>query len=229
MKTDSMTTDSATEWDAASGTQKAPRVRLAFGDVMRRVGLVVFLIEIMVFWRHFRVNRRWFRHPKRFLLLLLAAPRMLVFAFLIAALIAVLCDLLVRFMVQPVVRLWYNPRSEGSAASFHLGSGETMEESTPARRAVGRRWQAGTLARTNQRFWFFPQSWDAEPWSVPLGEVDQLRSEPAPRVGLGIVTGMPDRLSVSNVSGQTEQFAVAVPEHVLDWLDHCPRCRAKST
>jgi hypothetical protein len=214
-----MTNETNFGWGPDSLAPDAPRVRIAFGDVVRKVAIFTLFMELVLFSRFVRVNRRWFRHPKRFLILIAAAPRMLVIAFLIGAVSAVLIDLLVRFVVQPLVRVWYNPPSDSAACSFHFSAGEAIEGSTPARRDLGRRgWQPGALVRTNRRLWFFPRSWDAEPWTVTLGDVRALRGEPPPRMGLGFVIGLPDRLEIVEASGKSERFAVAEPESVLNWF-----------
>jgi hypothetical protein len=208
-----MTADSNSE----PSTPSEPTVRLEFGAVVRRVALLVLLIQILNFWLPQRGNRRGFRRRRRLRNMLAITPLMVMISFVVGSVVAVLSYLLVRFVVQPFVRVWYNPRSDGGAGSFHLAPSETVEASTPARRAQGRRWQPGTLVRTNQRLWFFPISWDSEPWSVPLDETHDSTTEPAPKLGLGFVTGLPDRVSLRDGSGQVEQFAVPNPGAVLPW------------
>jgi hypothetical protein len=222
-----MTTETKFEAGADSASPSAPQVQLEFGTVVRRVVILAMLVQVARFWRRRQVNRRWIRHPRTFGLLLARSPFMLVIASVIGLLTAGVGYLLVRFVVQPLVWLWYNPRIDTAADSFYLSANEVVEDSLPARRAIGRRWQAGTLARTNQRLWFFPLSWDAEPWSATLGPELQLRSEPAPSMGLGAVTGLPDLVCVQDAAGKTERFAVAEPDAVLSWVGPCPQSPAK--
>jgi hypothetical protein len=73
------------------------------------------------------------------------------------------------------------------------------------------------LVHTNLRVWFFPRSWDHEPWSVPLERLASVRTQPAPTLSLGLVVGLPDQVVIRTASGDEESFAVAEPALVLGW------------
>ena len=197
---------------------KPPPIRLAFGALFWRVFLGLFLISEFVIWRTLWVRR--FRKARRVAITILAIPRSLFFAFFAAAVLTVLADLLVRFVVRPAAARWLAPGSGTGASSlaFRLEAGETIAAECPARRASGRSWRPGTLARTGHRIWFVPIRWDVEPWSLEIERVQAVRVEPAPRFWWGLVLGMPDRISLVDRDGAATRFAVAEPTAVLDWF-----------
>lgn len=199
---------------------KSPMIRLAFGALFWRVFLGLFLISEFVIWRTLWVRR--FRKARRVAITILAIPRSLFFAFFAAAVLTVLADLLVRFVVRPAAARWLAPGrgsgASGSSLPFKLEAGEIIIAECPARRTSGRSWRPGTLARTGHRVWFVPISWDEEPWSLAIEQVQAIRIEPAPRFWWGLVLGMPDRISLVDRAGSETRFAVAEPAAVLDWF-----------
>jgi hypothetical protein len=211
-------------WDASGRQHEGTpiRLRFAFGAVVWRLTVLLLLLEEFWLWRLIRRRRPWLPRGHRWLRLLFFTPRLVVSALLIGALAAVAIDLVVRFLVQPLVRAWHHPPRDESAVSFHLASNEWVEESTPARRGDGRRWLPGTLVRTNRQVRFFPLAWDAEAWSLPMAELDQIWAEEAPKWGWGLISGFPDRICIQPCSGHAQKFAMADPHAALVWLAPVP-------
>jgi len=195
----------------------APRLRLAFWPVVWRLAVLLLIVREYRMWRWIRRGPR-IRRAARIALMLLRTPRLAFFAFLFATIMAVLADLFVRLAIQPLVWYWYHPPIEASAGSFHLAPTEVVEFVSPARRGLGTHWQPGTLVLTNHRLWFFPRSWDAEPWSARRDDLPQPSSEPAPGWFWGLLLGSPDRLRFSDPTGKSVTFAVPDPSAVLGWL-----------
>ena len=203
--------------EADFGASRTLRIRLAFGKVLWRVTLVsLVLLELYVLAK---VRNRVRRRIGMVLFLVFYTPRMAFYAFLIGTVVAILADLLVRLVVQPAVRAWYHPRTDDSAHAFHFAPGETVLASTPARRARGLGWQAGDLVRTDRGAWYFPQSWDSEPWFLPIGRAEAVETLAAQRAAWGFLAGVPDRVRIAGAGrGTAETFAVADPAAVLAWF-----------
>jgi hypothetical protein len=198
------------------------QVRLAFGAVYWRVAALVFVACELLLWRMIRLRAPWIRGRRRIALMLYNSPSFAIMALLVAAVVAVAADLIVRLLVRPMLERWHAPPDDASMGlppSFHLASREAIAAETPARRSGKWRWSPGRLVRTNLRLWFFPHAWDAEPWSLPLGEIDRIEPTPAPAMAWGLVRGLPDRLTVRGRDGAPETFAVPDPAGVLAWFD----------
>ena len=154
-----------------------------------------------------------------------ATPRSILYALLFATVATTLLYLFVRLVLEPLVRSWLTPWTDGSAGLFHVAANERVLASAPARRATDRRWTPGTLVRTNLRVWFFPRAHDLDIWSRPLDALREIHLEPAPRVAWGYIQGWPERLSVGIAGagqgeGEHEVFAILEPDVVLAWFDH---------
>ena len=153
-----------------------------------------------------------------------ATPHSILYALLFAAAATTLLYLLVRLVLEPLVRSWHTPWTDGSAGLFHVAANERVLASSPARRAVGRRWTPGTLVATNLRLWFFPRAHDVDIWSRPLDALREIHLEPGPRIAWGYIHGWPERLSLQAAGdgqgdGDHEVFAIPDPDAVLAWFD----------
>jgi hypothetical protein len=197
-------------------------VHLDTRAVFIRLTLIIFIIlEVRVWLSRIRLIRAPFLI--RLLVFLFrhwATPRSLITAPLIAAVATGVLYLLVRLVLDPLVRSWHTPWTDGSAGLFHVAANERVLASSPGRHAVGRSWMPGTLVRTNLRLWFFPRAHDADIWSRPLGALTEIHLEPAPRRVWGYLQGWPARVVLRAADGaQPERFAVADPEGVLAWFE----------
>jgi hypothetical protein len=200
-----------------------PPLRLAFGRVLLRVFLVVFVITELQVWRLLRAIARGWPRGQRVVGLIFYTPASLFFAFSAAAGVAVAADLVVRWIVRPLLGRWYDPRpvdaSVGNAGVFLLGASESIGEELPARLIEGRTRPAGTLALTNERIWFFPHSWDLAPRSIGWPDVAAVHIERPIIAAWGAIRGWPDELIVRPSSGQTLRLALAEPTRFLDWIE----------
>lgn len=206
---------------------KTPAIRLDFGAMFWRVFLVAAVLAEIALWnrlRPFMFNRGT---GFRVAAMILKSPKALCNAFLIAAVITVLIDLYVRFIMWPIMSRWYVPRQDagfGAPMAFRLGSAEKILDEMPARIIQGRHSSPGTLVRTNQHLWFSPSAWDGEPWSLATGDLAGVLSRPH-HVRMGsLIRGLPDRVIVCDRLGNETKFAVLHPEELLDWFpDHSIR------
>ena len=186
-----------------------PQVRLAFGGMLGRVTFGLFLlIEVSLAIQVFRRARGRFGVA----FILFNTPSAFVMALLIAAILTVAADLFVRFLLQPMVDAWHQPRVDPHHGSFHLEPREVLIETIPARRKVGLVWRTGTLALTDRRIWFFPESWDAEPWSNRHLNRGWLSLQPSPAWLGGLVKGLPDRLVIGDEPGDKATFGLLEAE-----------------
>lgn len=192
------------------------RLALSF-FVLREAFVLLFLIRRVK--KHLAV-RIWF-----FLFHKSATPRSIHYALLFALVATTLVHLLVRLVLEPLVRAWHAPWTDGSAGLFHVAANEQVLASSPGRRAMGRRWMPGTLVVTNLRLWFFPTAHDADIWSRPLDALHEIHLEPGRRIAWGYIRGWPERLALraggdEQGDGDPEVFAVPDPDAVLSWFDH---------
>jgi len=202
-------------------TSRGFRLRLAFGRLLWSVTGVLIVIREAGLW--------WFLHrmrvgpgPSRLLAMIYYSPGLIFQCLLIGIIVAVAADLIVRLVVRPLAARWYSPREDASSshpAPFRLGPDEAIELEMPARRRVGRRWLPGTLLGTNRRAWFVPFAWDAEPWSCPWEEVEDVRVLSARRPSRGLLRGWPDPVTIRDGRGDEATFLVAETTSLLDWFD----------
>jgi hypothetical protein len=195
--------------------EEAPRpsgVKLAFGALLWRLSVILFVISELGLWSRRLAHKPWIPLWRRFAFLLFRTPFLCFMAFFVAGVVTVVVDLLVRFVIRPMVKFWINPPIDTELGSFHLEAHEVIEATTPARRSVGRRWLPGTLYRTTRRLGFVPLAWDSEPWFVPLAQLKYCRSTEAPHWAWGFITGLPERILLCDRSGHTEAFIVPDPD-----------------
>jgi hypothetical protein len=203
-----------------------PRFQLDTGAIFLRLALAFFLLREVFVWLLFirRVKKRLGGRLWWFLVHNSATPRSILYALLFALVATTLLHLLVRLVLEPLVRAWHTPWSDGSAGLFHVAANERVIATSPGRRAMGRRWMPGTLVRTNLRLWFFPRAHDAEIWSEPLDSLHAIQLEPGPRIAWGYIRGWPERLSLQVAAegqggGGHEAFATPDPSAVLAWFN----------
>jgi hypothetical protein len=202
------------------------RLRLDTGAVFLRLALCFFVVREVVVWLVWmrRVRARFGFRFIFFLFKKWATPHSVVYALLFAAVATTVLYLFIRLVLEPLVRSWHTPWTDGSAGLFHVAANEQVLGTSPARRASGRSWTPGTLVWTNLRLWFFPRAHDADIWSRPLNALHEIHLEPAPRIAWGFILGWPERL-VLRAAGDggddddKEVFAIADPEGVLAWFD----------
>jgi hypothetical protein len=181
--------------------------------------LVAFVVREYGVWRY--VSR--FVPENKPLLRILGfvqhSPKSFHVAFLIAIGVTFALWAGFRLVGAPLMRRWYNPRpldpTHAHPLPFHLAAGEEPIAEYPARRMEGPTRHCGTFIQTTSRLWFFPFSWEQEPWSVPLDRLASAKIEPTVRRVLGLVRGYPDHVSLTDESGATFRLIVADPERVL--------------
>jgi len=198
-----------------------PKLRLDAHAVFWRAAIVTFCLRQLWVWYRIQnfipaskpVLRLWvFFFGKK------AMPMSLLVALMVGGLVVLLADFWLQFLIRPLVKRWLSPPSDPSSAVFHLSPNEWIIDSAPARRFTGWLWRSGTLVRTNHRLWFFPNAWDAEPWSQSLGDLKQARLKPAPRAAWGFIRGWPERLALTAGADAEQVFAVADPEGIVSWF-----------
>lgn len=200
-----------------------PGVRLAFSSLLWRTTVLFFFLLQLARWVWIR---RVVRRNQAIAAMVIWTPRVLFYAFLLGAIVTVLADLLVRFVIRPLVRRWLSPPNEELVGSFHLDARERILRSTPARRSAGMLWPPGQLVLTDRKVWFFPSAWDAEPWSMPLDRCQDARTVEAPRFLLGFVTDLPERLQIPTGPGQHETFVLLDPDLVLSHVRESSAARS---
>lgn len=202
--------------------RRLPTLRLAFGSVFWRVAWLTFAIREIAVWNFVR---RWMPGTPRLHRIpafLYHSPKSFYYAFLIGAIVAIAADLIVRYLLQPLVRRWLSPKVRpesdfGTAIDFHLAPREAAVAEWPARMRRGRAWTAGTMVLTDRRLAFFPIGWSAEPWFLALDELGEVGREKGTRFAFGLVRGVPDRLVIGEA-----KFAVAHPAAVINALGQGP-------
>ena len=193
----------------AEKQRRSTRPRLAFGAFFWRLFLLLSIsVEL---GRAIVVSRLGAPVGQRIAFFLFASPAWLCSTFFTATIVTVLADLWVRMVIRPFSNRWHHPTVDASSSNFHLDVRETVVAETPARRRDGRSWPTGTLIRTDRRVWFFPQSWDTEPWSAPLVSLDSVALIAAPRMFLGFVRDLPPRLLVTTKDQESLIFVVPEP------------------
>lgn len=204
---------------------KPPPIRLAFGALFWRAFLVLTILLEIGLWKRLKPLKARRRPGLRLAVMVLYSPRMIFWAFLVAALFTVVIDLYVRLIMRPLMARWYSPKGEsdafGTPLAFRLSANESILDEAPARLASGRRTMPGVLMRTNRRVWFSPHAWDVEPWSLDLADLAEVTTRP-PKTQFGsLVRGVPDRLVLIDGQGKETLIVVADPQEALSWFpDH---------
>ena len=193
-------------------------LELNAGRVFWRSFFLVFLVIECLLWH--RVQQWPVRVPGHRLLrfLLHTGPRVVFPAMLLAGAFTVLALLAVKLIVEPLLRLWLNPRVDPSSWLFHLSPSEAPVAGSSGRWHAAGRWQPGALVLTNRRIWFFPAGWGVEPWSLAREQLDRVEADPPWLGRLAAIRNWPDRLRFSARDGEHASFAVADPGAVLAWF-----------
>lgn len=192
-------------------------LRFTFWAAAWRIALGVFLVrEFLFYWK---AQRLPMEISARLARVFFKVPESLFVAGASALGASLLLGVFVKVLTGPRIARWLAPRGEGSFAmpyAFRLAPGERVEAEWPGRQWVGgRSWRAGSLVLTDRRFWFFPHSWDAEPWSVGRDRLPEFLGRlAAPRLSWGYVTGLPDRLAYRR-GFEAETFALLDPDEVI--------------
>lgn len=200
---------------------KAPKLvlRLDFSATFWRLAATIFVVrECWVWYRTLRFPA-W-PTIKRVFKVVQKVPESVLVAGVSAFCAAVVVVLIVRWLTQPRMLYWLQPREEDSFAmpyAFRLGGSERVEAEWPARRLEGRAWRPGTLVLTNQRLGFFPFAYDSEPWTAARKDLAAgLSTVPAPAMSWGLVSGLPDHLVFwADDAAAPETFALLEPASVL--------------
>lgn len=214
--------------DPAPRRPTTPRFRLRYAPIFGRLFVLALVLLEFVAWFHFVRPNVPFRPRLRRILVMIwltfhpvhgLVPRAAVFA----GVVTVLTDLFFRLALRPLMVRWYNPKPRDPSAfhglPFQLAAGESIRMEVPARRIPGRgRSQPGTLIATDRRLCFYPLAWDADPWFLPLDQLQTVRPVSPRRRVLGWVEGYPDHLAVTDRAGAVVHFAVAEPAEVLAWF-----------
>ncbi|WP_169977416.1 hypothetical protein [Tautonia rosea] len=225
--------------------QTGGRIRLATGRFLWGSFAVLALTGELALWAAIHRQARGFPAGLRLAWLIGYTPRTVFLAFVLASLLTVVVDFLVKILVDLPMRRWLAPRNdhEGDAShgfGFHLGPTEQVLDQVPGRLLTRPRSVPGSLILTDRRFWFVPSAWDAETWSVPR---DQVRSATImPHAGfLGkFLRGVPPQLllDAGSQAGPTTEFerlddldsrsdprirfALAEPRRVRSWFESEP-------
>jgi hypothetical protein len=200
---------------------KYPPLRLAFGDVFYRLFLVVFSIQQFIAFQKTRHQLRTAGPVRKLAAFLDFTPYAIVLGLIVAALITVALDLLVRFVGRAAAGYWYAPHQSGrekTPLDFVLAPGERLVAEAPARRSSARGWRPGTLVLTDRRLAFFPVDWDIEPWSIRRSSLSSLRVEPSRTMLGSLIEGVPGRLVARDLEAREVSFALADPAEPLAWL-----------
>jgi hypothetical protein len=198
------------------------RVQLNAWSVFRKVAFVTFILLELLGWRRLAAFR--FRQPRHRLLIFLFHPaftrRALLLSLIFAGLLTLLGVVLVRLVIRPALEFWLRPKTDPSVGSFHMGAGEQVLASVPARRRVGRAWQPGSLVLTDLRLWFFPESWSTEPWWVDRGDSLRVSTEPAPIAAWLPLRNWPETVVAETAAGRRDILAVLDPSVVAAWFSN---------
>ena len=208
-------------------THNRPKLRLAFTLFFWRALLILVVggeVVLMVTIWH-RIGPGIPILDQLVIFTLISVAFVVMPAFSLACLMAIVADLLVMLVVDPVVRNWHSPRSDSSRLAFHLSAGESILATSPARRPGTRRGGVGSLVLTDRRLWFIPAAWDREPWSTDLASVWSIRLVPSPRICFGLIRGWPKRIAVDTGPPRPIPLVVPDPETVSEWAHLTQRGR----
>ncbi len=198
-----------------------PPLRVAFVAVFLRVLLVTFAIQEFTAFNKTRHVLRHAHFSHKFTAFLNFTPYALVLGLLVAALVTVGFDLLVRLVSRPIAALWYSParcRSENTPLAFQLAPNEFLLAETPARMRCVKGWRAGTLVLTNRICAFYPLEWDRESWQMPRPEIRRVDLRPSRPLLGSFIEGVPEQLLIGGADARPACFAVSDPEYLRDWF-----------
>jgi hypothetical protein len=185
----------------------------------------MFVVSQFYSWAKARRKMRpgW----RRLFAFMMYLPKTAIVAFAIATAVTIVGALIVRWIVRPHMARWLGARrpspsddEDEMADHFHLDPNETVVVGYPARRVAGHGSRPGRLVRTDRRLWFFPKTWDEEPWWVPLSQIREVRTARPARLLWGLVEGLPERIVVDGGPETLEIFEVADPVEVRSWFEH---------
>jgi hypothetical protein len=192
-------------------------VRLAFSRAFNILAAILIIVLSFILWRNLPRRGRFALPRQRLLHFFFFLPRTIVAALFVAAVTAVILDLITRFVITPLVTIWYRPRVpnplESGTLSFQLGPAEQIQRMTPCRWRHGRSWVPGSLVETNQRIWFAPARGDA--WSIPVTEVLAWNRVPPPTWAFGLIRGIPDHLELLSVGRAPQRIALDPPDRFV--------------
>lgn len=198
-----------------------PPLRLAFAAVFWRVFLVTFAIQQFT---AFHKTRRLLSHlglQKKFEAFLNFSPYALVLALLVASLVAIAFDLVVRLLARPIAARWYAPRGTGSdltPLAFELQPGETLAAEWPARIRSRLGWKPGTLIATNRALRFYPRECDCEPFTLQNTQLLNPEIQPSRPAFGSFLEGVPGSLILKTNTGSAHTLALANPQSVANSL-----------
>jgi hypothetical protein len=192
-------------------------LELNTGQVFWRFFFLVFFVIECWLWYH--IQRLPVRVPAhRLIWFLLRSGQRVLPAMLLAGTCTVLALLVVKLIIEPLLRLWLNPRVDPSSWMFHLSAGESPVAGVAGRWHAAGRWQPGALVLTHRRIWFFPAGWGVEPWSLAREQLARVETAPSRLAGLASIRNWPDRLHFWACDQEHAAFAVADPDAVLAWF-----------
>lgn len=200
-------------------TSRKP-LELDAGRIFRWSFLLIFLALEWLVWDH--VRQRPMRRPALRVVVFLLAPwatrRAALGALILAGVVTLAGMLLVRLVVAPLLDRWLRPAFDPSSWMFHLSAGEAPEAIAPARFRSAGGSSPGALVLTGRRIWFLPASWGREPWSLARADLHRVEAEPTSFARFLPVRNWPDRIRLTDRSGEPATFAVADPDEVLGWF-----------
>lgn len=225
--------------------QTGGRIRLATGPFLWWSFAILALTGEVALWAAIHRQAQGFPAGLRLAWLLGYTPRTIFLAFVLASLLTVVVDFLVKVFVDLPMRRWLAPRNDreddaSHGFGFHLGPTEQLLDQVPGRLLARPRSVPGTLVLTDRRFWFVPSAWDAEPWSVPRGQVRSAKVVPPRGFPSKLLRGLPPQVLLDpgpQAGPRTEfelhndpdahsdprlRFALAEPRRVRSWFDAEP-------
>lgn len=221
---------SSDPWFEPQSTRRRPdkpRFQLRFGAFFWRVALATFLLLEVVFWLKAIRPRIPFRPRfRRIVAMIYFTPGLAVRSLIAAFVVTLITELVFRAVVRPMMVAWYYPRSRDlhrcHSLHFRLESGETIQHEVTSRLAAGAGTIKGLLVVTNQRVYFEPYAWDAEAWFLRREQIVRVDAIMPRRRVLGLVSGYPRHVRVTDTDGADTTLIVGDPESVLGWLQPVP-------
>jgi hypothetical protein len=225
--------------------QTGGRIRLATGPFLWWSFAILALTGEMALWMAIHRQARGFPAELRLAWLIGYTPRTVFLAFVLASLLTVVVDVLVKMVLDLPMRRWLAPRNDREddayhGFGFHLGPTERVLDEVPARLLARPRSSPGTLVLTDRRVWFFPSAWDAEPWSLPRDQVRSATVVPPSGFLSKLLRGLPPQIHLDpgplagprteferyadpdSCSDPRVRFVLAEPRRVRSWFGAQP-------